>query len=238
MACVALFCCSGFALGSDPKAFQEKLAQLKALDEQGKTDQAIPQYRELLRDNPNSSDVRLALANDLARTSNCDDAGLVSREASAAASEAVAGICEFRRHEVPAAITHLSKALQTSPPDRQTAIFLARAYADSGRPDEGVRVLRSLQTSGKSGKDVSYWLGVFYDQLAQQTYDAMAKSYPESPLLFETQGDQLEQQQKYAEALKAFQKARNACTRRARTALRNRRLLLAHGAAQRRCIRT
>jgi len=43
--------------------------------------------------------------------------------------------------------------------------------------------------------------------LAQQTYEVMAKSHPDSSPLLETQGDQLLQQQKYDEALKAYQKA-------------------------------
>jgi predicted Zn-dependent protease len=192
------------------QTLQSKLAAIKVLDDEGKADEAVAEYRELLGRYPDSPEIRLGLANDLARTARCEDfpEGQSSR-VPGAAREAVTGICRFRRNEMPAAITDLTRALQLSPRDKQSAVFLGRAYAQSGKPDEAVRVLKGLGAEARNDADVLYWTGVFYDQLAQQAYDGMAKSYPDSFPLLETQGDQLVQQQKYDDALKAFKKAQS-----------------------------
>src|SRR5579863_9429935 len=206
----ALFCAGLDASGSDTQTQRSGLAEVRTLDQEGRLDQAVRRYRELLRRYPESTEVRLRLANDLARTAKCEDSSEpenLETGPAGAAQETVVGICHFRRNEMPTALADLTKALELAPRDKQAAIFLGRAYAESGKPQEGVGVLQALGEGGKNDPDVLYWMGVFYDQLAQQTYEAMAKSHPDSSPLLETQGDQLLQQQKYDEALKAYQKA-------------------------------
>lgn len=203
----ALVCPDPRALGSDPNTLKRNLAELKLLDDQGRPDQAIPQYRKLLREYPESAQVRLGLANDLAREDRCEDVPEPTSPRSAAGA-VVSGICDFRRNNLTNAIARLSEALRSAPADREARIFLGRAYAEAGRPEEGIRVLKSAPKDGAGDAETLYWLGRFYDQMAQGTYDAMSKSYPDSALLLETQGDQLALQQRYGEALKAFEKAR------------------------------
>jgi tetratricopeptide (TPR) repeat protein len=210
---VALFCASPCASALGTRDLQSKLAELRALDQGGRFDEAIRRYRELLRGYPDSTEVRLGLANDLARTDKCQDGSDSTDSAVGQAGveqELIIGICHFRRNEISAALPHLMKAVDLAPSDRQAAIFLGRAYAESGKPEEGVRVLRALKGGAKDDPDVLYWAGVFYDQLAQRTYDAMAKSHPGAYEVLETQGDQLLQQQKYDEALRAYQEALRA----------------------------
>jgi tetratricopeptide (TPR) repeat protein len=119
----------------------------------------------------------------------------------------ITGICYYRRNDLAAAVKYLEAALKQTPNDQQAAIFLARAYASSGRPQEGICVLQAYQARQGEQADTLYWIGAFYDQLAEQSYQTLVKRHPGSYLVLETQGDQLLQQQKYEEALAAYQKA-------------------------------
>jgi tetratricopeptide (TPR) repeat protein len=209
-ASVGLLWAGPYAFGVDTHNLQSRVAEANALDQEGRFDQAIRRYRELLRQYPTSPEVRLRLGNDLARTAKCEDPAEPETSATGPAGiaqQVVIGICHFRRNEMPAAVAHLRSAVALAPDDKQAAIFMGRAAAESGNPAEGLRVLKVLKDGGQNDPDVLYWTGVFYDQLAQQTYDAMAKSHPDSYQLLETQGDQFLQQQKYDDALKAYQKA-------------------------------
>ena len=205
-----LICSGARAAPQDPKASQPGLAEARSLDQQGRFEEAIHLYRDLLHREPSSPNARLGLANDLARRGECADA-LDSASAATGLLETarlvVEGMCDFRANDLPAAIGRLEKAVAAAPGDKQAAIFLGRAYAASGKPEQGVRVLKAWMATGGDDPDGLYWTGVFYDQLAQQTYDGMVKSHPESYLVLETQGDQLLQRQKYDEALEAYRKA-------------------------------
>jgi tetratricopeptide (TPR) repeat protein len=210
---IMMLSCAGLCASSgSAQDLRSGLAAIQALDDAGRLDQAVPQYRDLLRQHPDSTLIRLGLANDLAQTGKCEDfpeSDSSSAGSAGAAREVVIGICHFRRNEIAAALTHLTGALRLDSHDKLAAIFLARAYAESGKPGESVRVLASLGQAARDDRDVLYWTGVFYDQLAEAAYDTMAKSYPDSYPVLETQGDQLVQQQKYDEALKAYQKAQS-----------------------------
>jgi hypothetical protein len=49
--------------------------------------------------------------------------------------------CYYRRNDLSAALKNLEAAVGMAPDDQQAAVFLGRAYASSGRPQEGIRVL-------------------------------------------------------------------------------------------------
>ena len=188
------------------------LTEARALDQAGKYDQAVVQWRQLLREFPNNPEAELGLANDLALLDRCEEKespksndslpGLPTGERAT-----ITGICCYRRNDLPAAVKYLEAAVSQAPNDRQAAIFLGRAYASSGRPQEGIRVLEAYQARRGEQADALYWIGSFYDQLAERAYQTLAKAHPDSYLVLETQGDQLLQQQKYEEALAAYQKA-------------------------------
>jgi tetratricopeptide (TPR) repeat protein len=186
------------------------LTEARALDQAGKYDQAVVQWRLLLRRSPDIPEVELGLADDLALLNRCEkDGSAKSDDSSAAAGEGAItiGICHYRRNDLPAAIKYLETAVKQAPNDQQAAIFLGRAYASSGRPQEGIRVLDAYQARRGKQADTLYWIGAFYDQLAEQAYQTLVKGHPDSYLVLETQGDQLLQQQKYQAALAAYQKA-------------------------------
>ncbi|HXJ93252.1 MAG TPA: tetratricopeptide repeat protein [Terriglobia bacterium] len=195
-----------------PHDAQTALEEVKALDRAEKYDQAVAQWRRLLRDFPNMSDARLGLADDLALLDRCEEDGRPSSNESSpypptVEQATVTGICYYRRNDLPAALKHLEAAITLAPGDRLPAIFLARAYASSGRPQEGIRVLEAYQARRGEQADTLYWIGASYDQLAEQAYQTLLRKHPDSYLVLETQGDQLLQQQKYEAALAAYQKA-------------------------------
>jgi predicted Zn-dependent protease len=192
------------------RSAQTDLAEVRALDRTGKHDQAVTKWRLLLRKFPGMGEASLGLADDLALLNRCEDDGAPGANDSSAAragQAAVAGICYYRRNDLPNALRHLEAAVKLAPGDQQAAIFLGRAYAASGRPEEAIRVIEAYQAQRGEQADTLYWIGAFYDQLAEQTYQTLVKSHPDSYVVLETQGDQFLQQQKYDDALAAYQKA-------------------------------
>jgi len=97
----------------------------------------------LLRQFPGMPDAQPGLANDLALLDRCEAAAPGPSDSPTGSArgeqEAVAGICYYRRNDLRAAIKHLDATVKQAPDDRQAAIFLGRAYASSGRPEEGIR---------------------------------------------------------------------------------------------------
>ena len=203
------------AAGAGTQAPEAGLAEVRALEHQGQYDQAVARGRELLKQFPHAAEIRQRLAKDLARNGKCEEAGSLYAAAPAsgqAASnrETVIGSCYFYKSDFPAALTHLKRAAQAAPNDKPGALLLARTYASLGRPEEGIRTLEGLRAGRRDDPNVLYWIGAFYDQLAEQTYQGLAKSHPDSYLVLEIQGDQFLQRQKYDDALKSYEKALEA----------------------------
>lgn len=119
----------------------------------------------------------------------------------------LAGVCYFRVKDFSIAIPLLERASKLNPADEATTIFLARAYSGAGRNDDAVRTLKDWMREHGEDPNVLYWTGNFYQALARQTFEAMKSKYPASYQVFEAEGEQFLDQQKYPQALDAFQKA-------------------------------
>lgn len=124
-----------------------------------------------------------------------------------AALLSLAGVCFFRIKDYSAAIPLLEQASKLNPRDEATAIFLARAYSGAGRNDDAIRTLKDWIKEHGEDSNALYWTGNFYQALARQTFDEMKSKYPASYQVFEAEGEQFLDQQKYPQALDAFQKA-------------------------------
>jgi tetratricopeptide (TPR) repeat protein len=202
------------AAWSQAWSLEKDLAEVRTFEKKGQYDEAIRRYHELRQKFPDSAEIRRGLAEDLAKTGRCEEvAALESGPAGGRTpnkQETLVGACYFRRNDVQTAVAHLKKAVEESPNDKQATIFLGRAYASDGQLDEAIRTLKAFQARRGEDPDVLYWIGSFYDELAERTYQTMAKSYPRSYLVLETQGVQFLQQQKYDEALEAYQRALSA----------------------------
>lgn len=214
-AVLALAVAVGRCAGAEAQSLKVGLAEVRSLEQQGQYDRAIQRNRELLRQFPDSAEIRQGLAQDLAKIGRCEEAASVGSASPAAGQirgdqETVIGSCYFRKNDLSAALMHLKQAVRVAPDNKSAAIFLARVYASAGQVEEGIRTLRAFQARRGDDPDLLYWIGTFYDQLAEQTYQAMAKLHPGSYLVLETQGDQFLQQQKYDDALKAYAKALSA----------------------------
>jgi tetratricopeptide (TPR) repeat protein len=214
-AVVALSAAVGQCAVAEAQILKAGLEEVRSLEQQGQYDRAIQRNRELLRQFPHSAVIRQGLTQDLAKIGRCEEAASVGSASSAAGQipgdqETVIGICYFRKNDLSNALMHLKQAVKVAPNNKSAAIFLARVYASAGQVEEGIRTLEAFQTRRGEDPDVLYWTGTFYDQLAEQTYQAMAKSHPGSYLVLETQGDQFLQQQKYDDALNAYVKALSA----------------------------
>ncbi len=214
-AVVALSAAVGQCAVAETQGLKAGLAEVKSLEQQGQYDRAVQRNRELLRQFPHSVEIRQGLAQDLAKIGRCEEASSVGSADSAAGKirgdqETVIGTCFFRRNDLSAALMHLKQAVKAVPDNKSAAIFLARVYASAGHVEEGITTLKAFEARRGEDPDVLYWTGTFYDLLAEQAYQEMAKSHPGSYLVLETEGDQFLQQQRYDEALNAYSKALRA----------------------------
>ncbi|HEX5483736.1 MAG TPA: tetratricopeptide repeat protein, partial [Terriglobia bacterium] len=150
-----------------------------------------------------------ALGRSEANTGNCGEAEKAfSKLAAPGAAEAFTlGRCYFRLRDFTQAIPHLEKAARLSPRDEHARIFLARAYAGEGRSEQAISSLNAwIKEHGEDSKAL-YWIGNFYEDLANTTFQQMAAKNPGSYLVYEMKGGQDVARQQYPQALAAYKKA-------------------------------
>ncbi|MBZ5561505.1 MAG: tetratricopeptide repeat protein [Acidobacteriia bacterium] len=188
---------------------QPALVKAQALEEQGLFEEAAKEYQAILKSTPNSQEAQLGLGRSLANQGRCElsaDAlrGLLQRQAEA---ETVVGICFFRSHELGQAVTYLERAVRLAPAAKAPRIYLSRAYAGSGRSDQAIANLKTWLVRNGDDAEVLYWIGKFYEESAQATFDRMAQAHPNSYLLYELQGAQDLDKKEYQKAVAAIQRA-------------------------------
>jgi tetratricopeptide (TPR) repeat protein len=119
----------------------------------------------------------------------------------------LAAVCAFRLNDFPRAIPLLAKAATLDPRDEEMRILLARAYAGVGRNEAAIETLKAWTKAHGEDVDALYWIGKFYDELANQSFQQMTRKYPQSYLVYETEGDQLTLKHQFPQALVSYEKA-------------------------------
>ena len=77
----------------------------------------------------------------------------------------------------------------------------------AGRYADAVGSLEAWTRENGADADALYWIGKFYEDLANQTFEQMAAKNPGDPTVYEVKGDQDLAKQKYPEALEAYKRA-------------------------------
>ena len=188
---------------------QSKLLQAKSSEDQGLYEEAIKQYQAILKGTSPSPQARMGLGRSWAGLGRCDQAADAMRGLAdnRAAAEAVVGICNFRVHDFGPAITHLEQSVRLAPADKESRIYLSRAYVARGRYNEAIATLKSWLARNGDDVDVLYWTGKFYEDLASTTFQKMAENHPDSYLVLELEGEQYVDKKEYKKALEAFDRA-------------------------------
>lgn len=183
--------------------------QAQAEESHGQYSQAIRDYRAILAKSPRLPSALSGLGKSEAAIGKCGDAEKTFRKLAAPdpAEAFLLGVCHFRVHEFPEAIAQLQKAARLAPRDEQVRIFLARAYAGEGRNSEAIETLKTWMKEHGENADALYWIGNFYEDLANTTFEQLASKNPESYLVYEMKGGQDLARQQYPEALAAYKKA-------------------------------
>lgn len=171
--------------------------------------QAIRDYQVILAKSPRSSSALSGLGKSEAAIGKCGDAEKTFRKLAAPdpAEAFLLGVCHFRIREFPEAIAQLQKAVRLTPRDEQARIFLARAYAGEGRNEDAIRTLKAWMRDHGEDPSALYWIGNFYEDMANATFERLASTNPESYLVYEMKGSQDLARQQYPEALAAYKKA-------------------------------
>lgn len=194
------------------------LAQTAALvaatsaEKKGLYEEALRDYQAVLKQFPLSREATLGLARNLARLGYCAEAadalkkGKWSTEDNAQQRGWV-GVCYFKTGDSEKAISELTKAIKVKPRDKWLRIYLARTYASTGHYQDSVDSLNAWLTRNGDDADVRYWIGKFYDQLSEQTFERMTKEDPNNYLVLQINGDQLMKKKEYREALEMYRKA-------------------------------
>lgn len=158
---------------SAPTAYQVRLLNGEALEAQGKYDQAITEYREVLKRNPDLPDIhdrigRLLLAlpksdaNKQAARREFEEELQVNQANSGA--EYILGELARQDQQFPVAIEHFEKATKLDPQFADAFIGLGRSMLEAGRNADA---LAPLQTAEKLRPDipaVHLYLGTAYSR--------------------------------------------------------------------------
>ena len=208
---VALTLAAGLTAATVSASLQGSvLARAQSEEEHGQYQQAAQDYKDVLSTSPQTTAALRGLARCLASLGRCDEASDAFSKISSQAERESAfyvGECRFQTREFVAAVGELKQAVRLNPEDKRATLDLARAFAATGREDQAINILKTWLKGHPRDVDAMYWIGQFYEKLADQTFQQMEASHPTSYLVYETEGIQYRARQQYPEALAAYRKA-------------------------------
>ncbi len=158
---------------SAPTAYQVRLLNGEALEAQGKYDQAITEYREVLKRNPELPDIhdrigRLLLAgpkteeNKQAARREFEEELKVNPANSGA--EYILGELARQDQQFPVAIGHFEKATKLDPQFADAFIGLGRSMLEAGRNADALAPLRTAEKLRPDIPAVHLYLGTAYSR--------------------------------------------------------------------------
>jgi tetratricopeptide (TPR) repeat protein len=151
----------------------EQLRQAQELVRQGKPEQAIPIYRELLKTFPDSPELRVDLSIAQFKARHYQDAMEQAKAAlrlrpGLASANLFLGASYVELGEFGDAIPPLKKVLEAQPKDRNALLFLAQALSGARRYEEATEQFQRLSEVVPDNPKVWYGLGQSYEKLSKQ----------------------------------------------------------------------
>ena len=188
------------------------LAKAKSAEADGRFEEAAQQYQAILKGTPSLVEARLGLGRSLANLAHCEEADKVLQGIAASSplrpeAETVAGKCYFLTHDYQLAIFHLQEATRLEPKDKQPWVLLGRCYAEQGSQQQAIETLKRWLARNGDDVDVLFWVGKFYEGVAESTFEKMAEAHPDSYLIYQAQAEQYIDNKDYKKALEVLDRA-------------------------------
>jgi tetratricopeptide (TPR) repeat protein len=174
------------AAGSDAdkanNALRELFAKANQLSTDGKADEAIAAYQEVLAKNPQIAEADYNI-----------------------------GFLESQKKDWPAAEAAYLKAMEVRPGYGEAIAGLARVYQDSGQTDKATALLTKAASDNPKDAKVNFNLGVFYlnsghSEEAQAAFQKSAEADPTNPEVYYYLGTLAVGQNKIPEAIASLEK--------------------------------
>jgi tetratricopeptide (TPR) repeat protein len=203
--------CGGLAAQS-----QDELAaqshQAKQLMSEGRFAEAVPIYQNLVRAIPRNAGLilNLGLAQEMAgRPADAIpqfEAVLKTDPTSVPALTSL-GTAHLQLNQPKLAISPLQKLLTLQPDDRDARGMLAGALLATGRAREAASQYRKLTASDSKDAQAWYGLGRSYEALADESFDRLEKTAPESAYVLTLVADSQASRQQYRSAFFFYKQA-------------------------------
>ena len=117
------------------------------------------------------------------------------------------GLLRFRERNFMEAKELFLRALGQSPGDSTAQLYLGRTLFGLGDYQQSIETLQKLRTESGGNLETLYWLGKAYQETAEATLQRMIDIDSGSYRVYQMSGELLEENTRYAEALKAYQSA-------------------------------
>ena len=191
---------------------QQLYAEAHAAQQQGDTDRAIADYRQILKLSPRLGPAYNNLGLLLYKRAEFTDAAEVLRKGLAVdprmkTAQALLGLSEFRLGRYAAAVTELRKALEADPANAEVEIALARSEIAGTDPAAGTDRLRSYLKRNPQDQQAWYLLGKTYLQLSEQALGEVSRIDPDSVTAHLIAGEVDESMRNFDGALGEYNKA-------------------------------
>ena len=193
-------------------AVQQLYQKAHTDQEAGRDDQAIADYRELLRLDPSIPAAYNNLGRLLFNLGRFPEAIATLRQGlvidpTLAPANVMLGAAYFRLGQAQDALAPLQAGVEALPRDRFARLTLARVLLSLKRPPDAVVQLNALLASDPKDQEAWYLLGKVHLELSQQAFTEVQDIDPNTPLAHELAGEIMESMQNTPGAIDAYKQA-------------------------------
>lgn len=191
---------------------QTLYAQAQAATAANRSDQAIQDYRRILRLDPTIAPAYNNLGRLLFNLGRFSEAVPVLTKGLELAPEMhpaqiMLGASLFQLQQPEKALAPLQAGVAAMPADRFARITLARTLIALNRPADAITELDALLAADKKDQEAWYLLGKLHLQLSQQALAEVQRIDPNSTLALEMNGEIMESMQNTSGAVDAYKQA-------------------------------
>jgi tetratricopeptide (TPR) repeat protein len=208
----AVFCLLAFSAPAQNAQMAAESHKAKELMAQGRFEEAIPIYRQLIKAMPGNPGLilNLGLAQEMAghpaEAVPQFEAVLKVQPENIPALTSL-GMARLQLNQPKLSIAPFQKLVGVQPENRDARGMLAGALASLGRAREAAAQYRKLAEMDGSDAKAWYGLGKAYESLADSTFGRLEKVAPESPYVSELIGDSQVSRQQYRSAFFFYKQA-------------------------------
>jgi tetratricopeptide (TPR) repeat protein len=189
-----------------------KARRARELAVAGRTEEAIPVFRELAEAHPNDADVLVNLSIVEFKARRFRDAADHAAAAARLRPDSLAANLflgssyeELGQHSL--ALKPLEKVIAMQPQDRNARVMLAQALLNLNRYEEAAAHFQKASDSASADPKVWYGLGRSFEALSENAFQKLEDANPESPYWHALVADQYVTQRRYGSAFFHYRQA-------------------------------